>query len=132
MQSATNTRIDILTDTALNLTNGANVVVTGGSSAASISGSGSLEKNGPSTLTLSGSNSFTLGTVVNAGTLSVLASGSLGTGTDLRIADGATANIAYLSANLGLVNNSGILALQATSGTVQVGTLSGSGTSRFS
>ncbi len=132
VQSATTTRIDILTDTALNLTNGANVVVTGGSSSASISGFGSLEKNGPSTLTLSGSNSFTLGTVVNAGTLNVLASGSLGTGTDLRIAVGATANIAYLSANLGLVNNSGILALQATSGTVQVGTLSGSGASRFS
>ena len=131
VQSSTTTRIDTLSDTALNLSNGATVMVTGGSSAASISGSGSLEKNGPSTLTLTGSNSLSLGTEVNAGTLNVLASGSLGTGTDLRIAGGATANIAYLSANLSLVTNSGLLAFQATSGTVQIGTVSGSGTTRF-
>lgn len=132
VQSATTTKIDTLADTALSLINGANVVVAGGSSAASISGSGSLEKNSAATLTLSGSNSFTLGTAVNAGTLNVLESGSLGAGTNLTIAGGAVVNVSYISANLGLVSSDGALAFQATSGTLRIGTLSGSGVSRFS
>jgi autotransporter-associated beta strand protein len=51
---------------------------TGGQFNGTISGSGGLVKTGASFLTLAGSNSYTGGTTVNAGTLFVIGSGTLG------------------------------------------------------
>ena len=53
-------------------------MTTGGQFDGTISGSGGLVKTGASFLTLAGSNSYTGGTTVDAGTLFVLGSGTLG------------------------------------------------------
>jgi len=53
-------------------------MTTGGQFNGTISGSGGLVKTGASFLTLAGSNSYTGGTTVNAGTLFVIGSGTLG------------------------------------------------------
>jgi autotransporter-associated beta strand protein len=79
-----------------------------------ISGTGSLTKVGTGTLTLSGVNTYTGGTTVDAGTLALGASGSLGDSAAIRIASGATLDVSAVSG--GFTLNSG----QTLSGTGSV------------
>lgn len=71
-----------------------------------ISGEGALVKNGNETLTLSGANVYTGGTTINAGTLKVTGTGSIGTGAvtnnavlEFAVADGESMTIANTVTN---------------------------------
>ena len=71
-----------------------------------ISGAGALVKTGDATLTLSSANTYTGGTTINAGTLKVVATGTLGTGAvvnnavlEFAVADGESMTIANTVTN---------------------------------
>ncbi len=96
--------------------------------AGAISGTGSVEKAGTGTLTLSGNNNYSGGTVVAAGTLSLITDQSAGTGaitlgdgTALALADGLNVtNALSISGNVNLI--------VANGSAIESGVLSGSGT----
>lgn len=131
VRSASHTIVETLAHTGFDLLEGAQLVISGGSSSAAITGTGALQKNGDATLTLSGASTFSMGTFVNAGTLNVLASGSLAQGSQMTIGLGATAKLDYADASFGAVENAGVLQFSAASGTVTVRTLSGDGQVTF-
>ena len=81
--------------------------------------------------TLSNTNTFSGGTTVLAGTLNVSPAGSLLSGSTLSVGAAGTANLAYLSPNLGAVSNAGALNFANTAGTVTLGSLSGAGNTNF-
>ncbi|MBR0236470.1 MAG: autotransporter-associated beta strand repeat-containing protein, partial [Thermoguttaceae bacterium] len=71
-----------------------------------ISGAGALVKTGDATLTLSSANTYTGGTTINAGTLKVVATGTLGTGAvtnnsilEFALGEGESMEIGYTIAN---------------------------------
>ncbi|MDN7421330.1 autotransporter domain-containing protein [Burkholderia dolosa] len=92
-----------------------------------IGGTGSVEQDGTGTLTLTGSNSYSGGTVVRAGTLSLMTSDAAGSGA-ITLADGTTLRFA---AGLTVGNDliiDGATTLALDSGvTVESGAISGAG-----
>jgi autotransporter-associated beta strand protein len=96
-------------DTALNFAN-------------TISGAGALQHNGAGTVTLSGANTYTGSTTINAGTLALSGSGTLGNGGALTVSGGAL-DLGGLSRTVGAVS---ITSAAASGDTVKNGSLTGS------
>lgn len=70
-----------------------------------ISGSGDLTFTGPGTLTLNAANTYSGVTRVNAGTLALGSSGSIGSSSGLSIANGANFNVSTVSGGFTLGSN---------------------------
>lgn len=81
-----------------------------GTVSASLQGSGSLTKTTSGSVSLSGSNSYTGVTSVQAGTVTVSGSGSLGNGSALTVSAGATL-VLETSITVASINNSGSIEL---------------------
>jgi autotransporter-associated beta strand protein len=106
-------------------------MTTGGQFNGTISGSGGFVKSGASFLTLAGSNSYTGGTTVNAGTLFVIGSGTLGdaAGTvtvsnavlDLRNQQTRTGTITMIGQDARLLSGTGAGSLVNNGGALQFG-----------
>ena len=105
-----------------NVTLGAGALTVAGTGTATfrgiISGSGSLAKSGIGTQTLANANSYNGGTTVNAGTLALSGSGTLGTNTAALNANGGTLDLGGTSQTVGAVTLAG--------GTIAGGSLTGS------
>jgi autotransporter-associated beta strand protein len=69
-----------------------------------LSGSGSLTKIGTGKLTLSGTNSYLGNTTINAGTLTLGTSGSIGSSPLIDVNSGATFDVSALTSGVGLGN----------------------------
>ena len=93
--------------------NSLNYTLTG---ASGIAGTGTLTKNGTGTLTVSNVNSYTGGTILNAGSLALSGSGTLGGASAAVTVVGGTFDLGATSPALGTVSLSG-------PGTIQNGTL---------
>ena len=92
-----------------------------GSVSAALTGGGTLDKTTSGTVTLSGANGYTGGTTVSAGTLQTTGSGTLGAATGSVTVSGGTLDLGTTTQT----QNGGVT---LTSGTIQNGTLSSSGT----
>jgi fibronectin-binding autotransporter adhesin len=80
--------------------------------------SGSLIKTGAGTLTLSGANSYTGDTTISGGTLALSGSGTIGSGTNLAIAAGATFDVSALGGGYALASGQALLATSGATATV--------------
>jgi autotransporter-associated beta strand protein len=120
------------------VTSGAGSTLTVGASnnldsqfAGTISGSGALVKAGTGTLSLTGTNSYTGGTTVNAGTIAINSSTSLGhiSGT-LTVGNGTVQVLSDISSarNILLTNAASKINADASATYTLTGTLSGAGT----
>jgi autotransporter-associated beta strand protein len=98
-----------------------------------IAGSDGLTLNSTTTgrLVLTAANTYTGLTIVNTGTLTVAAFGSLNSGNDLTVNTGGTAIFDNFSQTLGTVNNSGTLSFTQDAATIEVGLVNNSGTMSF-
>lgn len=99
-----------------------------GSYSGAIIGTGSLVKAGSGTLTLGGANSYSGGTTVNAGTLQLTGSGTLGSTSAALLVNGGTLDLGGTTQSTGaLTMSSGSIVngtLQSTSFGVESGTIS--------
>jgi autotransporter-associated beta strand protein len=96
---------------------------------ATVSGSGGLTKSGPGTLDLTNATiSYTGPTSVTGGMLDV---GSLAGSVALSVSTGATANVSGGSLSLGNASNLGNLNFTASTGTITLASLMGSGSTTF-
>ncbi len=84
--------IGTLTDGTITLGNTTVLTVNEGTFAGTLGGGGSLIKASSGTLTINGANTFAGGTTINAGSLTILDVGSLGSG-PVSVAVGATLNL---------------------------------------
>ena len=95
----------------------------------------SVTKSGLGTLTLSGANIYTGLTTVTGGALNIGSSGSLASTSTLSVGASGTANFANANQTLGAVSNSNTAAdalyFSASSGTVTLASLTGTGNTRF-
>ncbi len=122
----------------VNLANGAILSLfsglTGGldtSFAGTIGGSGVVSIGGPEITTLGGANTYTGGTNVNNGGLTVLATGSLASGSNLTIAGSSIVTFNNVGQNLATVINGSTLSFSAATGTTTITSLTGAGTTSF-
>ena len=130
------------------IANSGTLQITTGTYAGGLSGTGALMKVGATQLTLSGANTYTGSTYITAGTLSAVSGALANTGTillsggSLSAVDvksgalftgsiGTTASFSSTSLTLGTVAEFGSLTFSGTSGTVVLGSLSGTGVTTF-
>ena len=148
LQGSTGT-ISTLTGGNITLSPSAELRVEAGSFAGIIGGGGSLVKSGPASLTLAGSNTFAGATTVNGGSLLATVSGAFASTSSIAV-NGAlfsamnynptaslsvdASGIAFVSGgnvSVGDVSNGNRVGFTAASGTVTLGSLSGSGVTDF-
>ncbi len=130
------------------IANSGTLQVSSGTYAGGLSGTGSLMKVGAAQLTLSSANTYTGSTYITAGTLSAVSGALANTGTivlsggSLVAVDvksgalfagsvGTTASFSSTTLTLGTVAEFGSLTFSGTSGTVVLGSLSGTGLTTF-
>ena len=93
-----------------------------------IAGSNNLVKNGANTVTLNANNSFSGTTGINAGTLALGASGSIGNSSTITVAGGATLDVSAVSggwtlgASQRLTGDGGVVGNATIAGTHNAGT----------
>ncbi len=123
--SSTNTLTLAATGSSITVASGITPTVS-----APLAGTGALTKAGVGTLTLGGANTFTGGTNVNAGTLALSSTGTLGPSGAISVASGATLDFTALGRGGYTVPSGSTLTDNGTvTGTLVVsGTLQGTGT----
>jgi autotransporter-associated beta strand protein len=98
-------------------------------------GSVAVKKSGAGTLTFAAANGYTGLTTVNDGALNITSTGSLNSGNALTVGASGTANLANAGQTLGAVSNSNsstnALNFSASTGTVTLASLAGTGNTRF-